>query len=51
MLKDFEELIYLDLLKYKGWNIKFIKCHQKYLQINYKNIPYKIMSKSDPKLK
>ena len=50
-IKDLEELKNLDLLQYKNCNIMYNKFHEKYLQIIDKNIPYKILSKKEIKLK
>ena len=50
-LKDLEELKNLDLLQYKDCNIMYNKFYEKYLQIIDKNIPYKILSKKEIKLK
>ena len=49
-LKDLEELKNLDLLQYKDCNM-YNKFHEKYLQIIDKNIPYRILSKKETKLK
>ena len=40
-LKDLEELENLYLLQYKDCNIMYNKCHEKYLRIIEKSIPYK----------
>ena len=50
-LKDLEELKNLDLLQYKDCNIMYNNFLEKYLQITNKNIPYKILSKKETKLK
>ena len=50
-LKDLEELKNIDLLQYKNCNIIYHKFPEKYIQITDKNIPYKILSKKEAKLK
>ena len=50
-LKNLEELKNLGLLQYKDCNIMYNKFHKKYLQIIDKNIPYKLLSKKETKLK
>ena len=50
-LKDLEELKNLDLLQYKDCNIMYNKFHEKHLQITDKNIPYKMLSKKETRLK
>ena len=50
-IKDLEELKNIDLLQYKDCNIMYQKFPEKYLQITDKNIPYKILSKKEAKLK
>ena len=50
-LKDIEELKNLDLLQYKDCNTMYNKFHEKHLQIIDKNIPYKMLSKKETRLK
>ena len=50
-LKDLEELKNLDLLQYEDCNIMYNKFHEKYPQVIDKNIPYKILSNKETKLK
>ena len=50
-LKDIEELKNLDLLQYKDCNIMYNKFHKKHLQTIDKNIPYKMLSKKETRLK
>ena len=50
-LKYLEELKNLDLSQYKDCNIMYNKLHEKYLNIIEKNMPYKILSKKETKLK
>ena len=50
-LKDIEELKNLDLLQYKDCNIMYNKFHEKHLQTIDKNIPYKMLSKKETRLK
>ena len=50
-LKDLQEPENPDLLQYKDCNIMCIKFHEKYLQIIDKNVPHKMLSKKETKLK
>ena len=50
-LKDLEELKNIDLLQCKNCNIVYNKFQEKYLQKIDKNIPYKILSKKEAKLR